>query len=229
MRTNGMSLHKLPFNNIVKNKYHINRNYTKKVNNHNQINKNQFNEWFVGFVYGEGNFSIGIDNRGKYPRFNYRFMIGLHIDDKPLLEFIKNKLGCGLISINKDNTAAYFTISNISDLKSVILPIFEGFPLNGVKHLDYLDFKEALLLESPNTSKSSNKLDDTNKILELKNKINKNRTEYSLPLDHIRITPYWLLGFIEGEGSFHLRRTSLTPTFSLALTYSQLPLIEAII
>ena len=59
--------------------------------------------------------------------------------------------------------------------------------------------------------------------------MNLKRTNYCLPLNHIRITPYWLLGLIEGEGSFYLRRNSLTPTFSLALTEVQRPVLEAII
>ena len=59
--------------------------------------------------------------------------------------------------------------------------------------------------------------------------MNLKRTNYCLPLNHIRITSYWLLGLIEGEGSFHLRRNSLTPTFSLALTAIQKPVLEAII
>lgn len=38
-----------------------------------------------------------------------------------------------------------------------------------------------------------------------------------------------MLGLIEGEGSFHLRRTSLTPVFSISLTKVQQPVIEKIV
>jgi LAGLIDADG endonuclease len=58
--------------------------------------------------------------------------------------------------------------------------------------------------------------------------MNSNRTNFELPLEHIRITPYWLLGFIEAEGSFYLSRTSLVPSFSLALTEVQLPVLKKI-
>lgn len=51
--------------------------------------------------------------------------------------------------------------------------------------------------------------------------MNKKRTKFNLPLNHIKISPYWLLGFIEGEGSFYLNRSKLTPTFSLSLTQIQ--------
>lgn len=59
--------------------------------------------------------------------------------------------------------------------------------------------------------------------------MNNKRSNFILPDNHIKITPYWLLGLIEGEGSFYLRRNSLTPTFSLTLTQIQQPVIEAII
>lgn len=219
-----MSLHKLP---LINPKKHKHRNYVKLSKKN--INNNDFFEWFVGFSDGEGSFQIGVDNRNKYPRFNFRFSIGLHIDDKPTLDFIRNTLDCGIVSSNKDNSACYFMVSNTAELKSIIFPIFDKFNLNTTKHLDYLAFKEALLLEIPKSSDTEMRLEYVTKIINFKNSMNLKRTEYSLPLNHIRITAYWLLGFIEGEGSFHLRRNSLTPTFSLALTESQKPVLEAII
>lgn len=33
--------------------------------------------------------------------------------------------------------------------------------------------------------------------------MNRKRIDYLLPLDHIKITSYWLLGLIEGEGTFN--------------------------
>ena len=58
--------------------------------------------------------------------------------------------------------------------------------------------------------------------------MNKNRKVYNLPENHIKITSYWLLGLIEGEGSFHLRRTRFVPTFSISLTLGQEPVIKKI-
>ena len=107
--------------------------------------------------------------------------------------------------------------------------IFDKFNLNTTKHLDYLAFKKALLLEIPKSSENDLRLEYVKKIIDLKNNMNLKRTDYSLLLNHIKITPYWLLGLIEGEASFHLRRNSLTPTFSLTLTATQKPVLEAII
>lgn len=45
------------------------------------------------------------------------------------------------------------------------------------------------------------------KVLALKNEMNRGRTNFNMPADHtIRITDYWLLGFVEGEGSFFVKR-----------------------
>lgn len=49
-----------------------------------------------------------------------------------------------------------------------------------------------------------------------------------MPSNHIRITTYWLLGLIEGEGSFQLWRSDLVPVFSIVLTERQLPVLVKI-
>jgi len=63
-------------------------------------------------------------------------------------------------------------------------------------------------------------------ILNFKNSMNTNRTNFILPSHHeIKITTYWLLGLIEAEGSFNLFRNDLKPTFEIVLTELQLPVI----
>ena len=59
--------------------------------------------------------------------------------------------------------------------------------------------------------------------------MNNSRTEFNLPYNHIKITDYWLLGLIEAEGSFYLRRNSLSPAFSISLSKIQKPLLEQIV
>jgi len=62
------------------------------------------------------------------------------------------------------------------------------------------------------------------KILSIKNGMNKNRVNFEMNQYHIKITKYWLLGLIEGEGSFQLWRSDLLPVFSIVMTERQLPL-----
>lgn len=138
-------------------------------------------------------------------------------------------MNCGTIS-KSGKTTVSLNICKIEDLLNIVIPLFENFPLNGIKYLDYLVFKEALLTK---LDKSIPKDEQLELITKLKGSVNTNRKSYEMPLSHsIRITPYWLLGLIEGEGSFFITKRrdyqSLGVCFSFALTYAQLPLMCAI-
>jgi len=53
-------------------------------------------------------------------------------------------------------------------------------------------------------------------ILELHSNVNSSRTDFDMPSDHpVKITPYWLLGLIEAEGSFYLTRDPIRPGFQI--------------
>jgi LAGLIDADG endonuclease len=59
-----------------------------------------FIEWFVGLTDGEGNFYIKLSRN----QVQLMFQIGLHLDDLPLLNYLKAKLACGYITLNtKEN------------------------------------------------------------------------------------------------------------------------------
>lgn len=58
------------------------------------------------------------------------------------------------------------------------------------------------------------------KILALKNDMNRGRTNFNMPADHtVRITDYWLLGFVEGEGSFFVKRDKFKLGFSITQAF----------
>ena len=54
------------------------------------------------------------------------FRITLHKDDSKVLEYIKDTLGCGRLSTDRDTSV--FTISQLSDLETILIPVFEQFP-----------------------------------------------------------------------------------------------------
>jgi hypothetical protein len=79
----------------------------------------------------------------------------------------------------------------VNQLHSVIIPIFYSFPLNGVRHLDYLAFKEALLIYLHSSLPKSEVLA---KITLIKSNLKASLgiDQPVMPEDHsIRITPYW--------------------------------------
>jgi hypothetical protein len=68
-----------------------------------------------------------------------------------LLHFIKSQLGVGSIYVNAKNLSADFRIRDRKTIGSVILPIFEKFPLLTSKYHSYSKFKEAYyILENSN-------------------------------------------------------------------------------
>lgn len=143
----------------------------------------EFKQWFVGFTDAEGCFRIAINNKKKVISFN--FSILLHIDDQEALEFIKNRLNCG--NVYASGKTANLVVTKVSDILNILIPIFEEFPLNGVKYLDYLAFKEAAINIKLDLLKSE-KLD---LIAQIKDNMNSKRVNFELPSSHtIIITPY---------------------------------------
>ena len=106
--------------------------------------------------------------------FTFKFSIGLHIDDLPVLNYIKDKLGFGSVYAYKKN--CYYNVTKKEDILKII-SIFETYTLNSSKRLDYLDFKKAFYLYKSRTGLSKELI---NQILDLKNSMNSQRTNFKL-------------------------------------------------
>jgi NADH-ubiquinone oxidoreductase chain 4 len=190
-------------------------------------NKNlesDFVQWFVGFTDAEGLFAVYVDKSGL-PKLSFR--ITLHMDDLAVLEFIQKKLGTGVILKSRDTFVYY--ISKIEELESKLFPIFDSFPLNTSKNLDYLIFKKVYYLKKSKTYRTPQGLSAIKKIL---SQLNNNRTDFTQPKDHsIRITPGWVIGFIEGDGNFYIQRkkTSFIFRMSICQTAAEVKVMEAIL
>jgi len=104
-----------------------------------------------------------------------------------------------------------FVVTKKEDIQKLI-SLFSKYTLNTSKYLDFWNFKEAFNLYHTREKLTEELIA---KVLELKNSMNTKRTNFNMPENHIVITKSWLLGFIEGDGSFSLERASLT--FYLAL------------
>lgn len=100
------------------------------------------------------------------------------------------------------------------------------FLCEGKKYLDFSDFKRAFELYTNSKTKTPELILD---ITLIKDGMNKGRTNFSMPTEHkYRITPYWLLGFVEGDGSFFIRRKNYQLYFSIAQHSRDLELINKI-
>jgi hypothetical protein len=96
----------------------------------------------AGFTTGEGSFFIKI-----YPSKTklgeavlLQFQLVQHIRDESLIRSISAYLDCGRVTVLTD--AVYLHVTKFSDLTDKIIPIFQKYPILGVKAQDYKDFCE---------------------------------------------------------------------------------------
>ena len=185
----------------------------------------EFIEWFVGFTDGEGNFNIKLtdltDNTFKNVQFT--FQIGLHKDEIEVLEYIRKTLQCGHISKSQDKIN-YF-VNDINSLLHVIIPIFDYVNLNSSKFHHYELFKKAVLL-----TKDKSHLSDKGKldIIAYQKKMQSMSGKWipSSINNKIKITRYWLAGFIDAEASFSTNK--YVPRFKLENHIKELELYNKI-
>ena len=164
-----------------------------------------FIQWFTGFTDAEGNFHLSLKYLDKiaqtYKSHQLTFQIALHIDDLQTLIFIQNQLGCGSIMKDSKNPKANFAISKLEDLKLVILPIFvrsQYFGLRSSKVHSFNLFNEVVsFVDRGQHLTAKGKL----QMIAYKNQFAKlfDQPQSSLPG---KLTPYWLLGFTEGDACF---------------------------
>lgn len=104
--------------------------------------------------------------------------------------------------------------------------------MNTNKQLNFLDWQKAFDLYISLRDKNLN-IEEKEKIkaqiLKLKAGMNNSRIFTGESTSHeIKITPYWLLGFIEAEATFFVTKNKFQQIFILGQTIAQKPVIEAI-
>lgn len=182
----------------------------------------EFLAWFIGFVDAEGCFKIKPkyrQNKDLVHSFYFEFEIHLHKDDVRVLEFIRDSLGFGRVYTR--NNSSSFVVGSEDNIRA-LLNIFDQLELNGIKRLDYEDFKKAFLLYFNREGGLTEKI--INIILNIKNNMNSNRSNFDL-FKPINITSYYLLGLIEGDATFSFSRSPLRPNFQILFTCYQEPLL----
>jgi hypothetical protein len=114
----------------------------------------EFRGWVVGFVDGEGCFSIGFvrqpdrtSRRGYKTGYqvSHRFVVTQGVKSMACLEQLQSFFGVGRIFINrrhdnhKENLAQYI-VDRRDDLIEVIIPFFHDFPMISAKQGDFEKF-----------------------------------------------------------------------------------------
>jgi len=180
-----------------------------------------FLQWFVGFCDAEGSFIISIRNKTEV---HFVFQITLHVEDVSVLYTIREKLGIGVVTIQGKTCS--FRVRSFQVIVDNLIPIFDKYPLLTHKQLNFRDWKKAVLLKLENQKTTSSLSKETlEKINEIKNGMNSFRTNYEgYNLTNDMVTPNWLVGFIEGDGSFYFSNS----VAGFSITQKDRKILEAI-
>jgi hypothetical protein len=183
-----------------------------------QPNDEWFLQWLVGMTDGDGSFSI----LRQGDKWNLIFKISQNTYNLRVLYYIKKQLGVGSVSVESNRHMACFRIRDRKNLGSIIIPIFNKYPLLTTKYFNFNKFKQAyIILENPALTKLvKNKLLEDLKsntptplALGLQRReevyISPAWNKIKLPLvnaneAHKVVSKPWLIGFVEAEGSFYL-------------------------
>jgi len=100
----------------------------------------------AGFTSGDGSFHIKTSKSATTKlgtRVQLRFSIGLDIREKLLITDLVKFFNLQDFDkyIYTTENAVNFQITNFTDIMNIIIPFFEQYPIEGIKKLDYVDFK----------------------------------------------------------------------------------------
>ena len=105
-------------------------------------------QWITGFVDGEGCFHVGINAHAEMTagfQVLPEFTVVQHERDVQVLHALKAHFGCGVVRVNHGDRMAY-RVRSVKHLLEYIVPFFVKHPLKTRKNVDFLKFRDVLLL-----------------------------------------------------------------------------------
>jgi hypothetical protein len=118
----------------------------------NQQERPGIEQWIVGFVDGEGCFSISVvRNHGCRLgwQVQHEFSVTQAASSRPALELLVEEFGCGTVieSRRHDNhrdDLLRFSVKRRASLLGIVVPFFEEHPLRTAKRFDFERFASIL-------------------------------------------------------------------------------------
>lgn len=160
------------------------------------------------------------------------FSIELHIKDLELLQNIKAHFGVGSIRIRVKNDvakSAIFSVRSVKDLLEVIIPHFDRYFLLTQKRIDFLLFKQIVIMMN---NKEHLTLEGLEKIVSLRMAMTKvipenlklhfahvSKSNFSLELPSLQPNLEWLVGFVDGDGCFFVNQQKSSSNSSKDTVY----------
>ena len=200
---------------------------------------NLLNPYYVtGFTDAEGSFLINIQSRSGQKlgySISLSFKLKLHSKDSEFLEKICNFFNVGKIYTRKDGYIEYI-VNSMKEME-IIINHFNNYPLITQKLSDYKIFKLTFEL-----IKQKNHLtqEGFQEILSLKASLNNGLSEELKKVSLLRkpniipylrpqtitpkfetINPYWVSGFVDGDGCFYISLTNNSTGVGLVFKITQ--------
>jgi LAGLIDADG endonuclease len=129
-------------------------------------------QWIVGFVDGEGCFHVSVNPHAEMS-VGYQvlpeFTVVQYERDIQILHALKAHFECGVVRKNHGDRMAY-RVRGKEHLLQKIVPFFMAHPLKTKKHVDFLKFRDVLLLMEKNAHLD---LDGVNEIRAIASQMNR--------------------------------------------------------
>ncbi|KAG0122974.1 intronic ORF at intron 2 of large subunit ribosomal RNA protein, partial [Tuber indicum] len=173
----------------------------------------------TGLIDAEGCFIIAIlpSTGPNKKKISLRLSVTQKLHSVGILYDLNNFFGCGQV-ITSSKDCMRFVVQRKEDILNKIIPHFTNFPLVTSKELNFETLKEAAMIVARGEHLNPIGLE---KIISLKALMNKNRSFEEL-FNHfknktIKLNPYWVQAFIEGEGCFSTLLTKSDKTNKISI------------
>nr|YP_010218646.1 LAGLIDADG endonuclease [Morchella brunnea]UBU98509.1 LAGLIDADG endonuclease [Morchella brunnea] len=110
---------------------------------------------------------LSLRERGRYSigfQVELTFSLTQHSRDTQLMKSLVEHLDCGRYIERPDRFAGVFTVNKLKDIEEKIVPLFNQYPLQCVKSLDYADFKRVAEIIKDKGHLTASGLDQIRKI-----------------------------------------------------------------
>jgi hypothetical protein len=143
--------------------------------------------WIVGFCDGEANFHIGI-NKNAQLALGYQvlleFNVTQHLRSISVLSALKAYFGGGVIRRNKGKAAGsavmIYRVRDFKQLSQIIVPFFEKHSLKTTKNVQFLKWRDVVLMMQRREHLTEEGLD---KIRKIRAELEALEHDFQLPTD----------------------------------------------
>lgn len=139
--------------------------------------------WLSGIIESDGHFCVRTTLTGKYPKIECKFELSqrqkdhLGYSNELFLANIAKFLKVYLKNTRENTPHPQYRLRTMSlETNLILVNYLNEYPLFGSKYLDYINWKEILNLFNPKFKYSQDNID---KVLDLKSKLNDNRTIFT--------------------------------------------------